>query len=113
MISMTSIRTLPPLAVFVLGLVLLFGAASLGRAFTPALAQAPQHSQSLDQKADNKSGSAETGQKTDHQKTGQKAGEKKGKTAGNGSSGTGRTEGILVAEVLLLLIVGRVLGEGM
>lgn len=33
--------------------------------------------------------------------------------AGNGSSGTGRAEGILVAEILLLLIVGRVLGEGM
>jgi Kef-type K+ transport system membrane component KefB/nucleotide-binding universal stress UspA family protein len=33
--------------------------------------------------------------------------------AGNGSSGTGRAEGILVAEILLLLVVGRVLGEGM
>ena len=33
--------------------------------------------------------------------------------AGNGSSGTGRAEGILVVEILLLLVVGRVLGEGM
>jgi Kef-type K+ transport system membrane component KefB/nucleotide-binding universal stress UspA family protein len=33
--------------------------------------------------------------------------------AGNGSSGTGKAEGILVAEILLLLVVGRVLGEGM
>jgi Kef-type K+ transport system membrane component KefB/nucleotide-binding universal stress UspA family protein len=33
--------------------------------------------------------------------------------AGNGSSGTGKPEGILVAEILLLLVVGRVLGEGM
>jgi Kef-type K+ transport system membrane component KefB/nucleotide-binding universal stress UspA family protein len=33
--------------------------------------------------------------------------------AGNGSSGTGRAEGILVAEILLLLVVARVLGEGM
>jgi Kef-type K+ transport system membrane component KefB/nucleotide-binding universal stress UspA family protein len=36
-----------------------------------------------------------------------------GAAAGNGSSGTGRAEGLLVAEILLLLIVGRVLGEGM
>jgi Kef-type K+ transport system membrane component KefB/nucleotide-binding universal stress UspA family protein len=36
-----------------------------------------------------------------------------GGAAGNGSSGTGRAEGLLVAEILLLLIVGRVLGEGM
>jgi Kef-type K+ transport system membrane component KefB/nucleotide-binding universal stress UspA family protein len=33
--------------------------------------------------------------------------------AGNGSSGSGKSEGILVAEVLLLLIVGRLLGEVM
>jgi Kef-type K+ transport system membrane component KefB len=33
--------------------------------------------------------------------------------AGNGSSGTGRSETILVAEILLLLVVGRLLGEGM
>ena len=36
-----------------------------------------------------------------------------GGTAGNGASGTGRSEAILVAEVVLLLLVGRVLGEGM
>ena len=34
-----------------------------------------------------------------------------GAAAGNGSSASGRTEAILVAQVLLLLIVGRVLGE--
>ena len=33
--------------------------------------------------------------------------------AGNGASSTGKTEALLVAEVLLLLVVGRVLGEGM
>ena len=37
----------------------------------------------------------------------------KGAVAGNGSSSTGRSEGLLVAEVVLLLVVGRVLGEGM
>jgi Kef-type K+ transport system membrane component KefB/nucleotide-binding universal stress UspA family protein len=36
-----------------------------------------------------------------------------GGIAGNGSSGTGRAEGLLVAEILLLLVVGRVMGEGM
>ncbi|MBN9553588.1 MAG: cation:proton antiporter, partial [Alphaproteobacteria bacterium] len=33
--------------------------------------------------------------------------------AGNGASGSGRAEAILVAEILLLLLVGRFLGEGM
>jgi Kef-type K+ transport system membrane component KefB/nucleotide-binding universal stress UspA family protein len=33
--------------------------------------------------------------------------------AGNGASGSGRTEAILVAQVLLLLVTGRLLGEGM
>jgi len=36
-----------------------------------------------------------------------------GGAAGNGASGSGRAEGILVAEILLLMVVGRVLGEGM
>ncbi len=36
-----------------------------------------------------------------------------GAAAGNGSSGSGRAEGILVAEVVLLLVVGRLLGEVM
>jgi hypothetical protein len=36
-----------------------------------------------------------------------------GAAAGNGSSGSGKAEGILVAEVLLLLVVGRLLGEVM
>jgi Kef-type K+ transport system membrane component KefB len=40
-------------------------------------------------------------------------GQKRDAAAGNGSSGTGRAEGILVAEVLALLIVGRLLGEVM
>jgi Kef-type K+ transport system membrane component KefB/nucleotide-binding universal stress UspA family protein len=38
---------------------------------------------------------------------------KSGQRAGNGSSSTGKSEGLLVAEVVLLLVVGRVLGEGM
>jgi len=36
-----------------------------------------------------------------------------GGTAGNGSSSSGKSEALLVAQVLLLLMVGRVLGEGM
>src|SRR5580698_7554874 len=36
-----------------------------------------------------------------------------GHSAGNGSSSSGKSEALLVAEVLLLLVVGRVLGEGM
>jgi|GEM_PF-95154 len=40
-------------------------------------------------------------------------GEKEEKVAGNGSSGTGMAEGILVAQILLLLLLGRVLGEAM
>ena len=35
----------------------------------------------------------------------------KGVAAGNGSSSTGKAEGLLVAEVLLLLLTGRLLGE--
>src|ERR1044072_3785097 len=89
---MPSARTFPSLAIFVLGLILLFGAASLGRAWTPAFAQAPQHEQSADAKG---------------------SGQHHGQAAGNGASGTGRAEAILVAEVLLLLVVGRLVGEGM
>ncbi len=36
-----------------------------------------------------------------------------GGAAGNGSSASGKSEEILVAEILLLLVVGRILGEGM
>ena len=36
-----------------------------------------------------------------------------GAAAGTGSTATGNDEAILVAEVLLLLVVGRLLGEGM
>src|SRR3954463_10702185 len=91
--------TLPPLAVFVLGLILLFGAGNLVRGWAPAMAQPAQHGQSLE-KGDDKSSSGI-------------AGPKKGGAAGNGASGSGRTEAILVAEVLALLVVGRALGEGM
>src|SRR3569832_64163 len=41
------------------------------------------------------------------------AGAAKDTTAGNGSSGTGRSEGLLIAEIVLLLVAGRLLGEGM
>jgi hypothetical protein len=46
---------------------------------------------------------------------GAKAGDAKraGKAAGNGTSSSGNAEGILVAEVVLLLLVGRLLGEVM
>ncbi|MGH6828123.1 MAG: cation:proton antiporter [Rhizomicrobium sp.] len=36
-----------------------------------------------------------------------------GSAAGNGSSASGDSEAILVAEIVLLLLVGRILGEGM
>lgn len=37
----------------------------------------------------------------------------KNAAAGNGSSGTGRAEGLLIAEIVLLLVAGRILGEAM
>ena len=107
---MRLIRTLPGPAVFILGLILLFGAAQLAKGWTPALAAPAQHGQSLDQDGAGK----DTGTQAGGDKSASaKDGKKKGATAGNGSSGTGRAEGLLVAEVLLLLIVGRLLGEGM
>ena len=102
---MRLIRTLPGPWVFVLGLILLFGAAQLTRVWSPAVAAPAQHGQNLE-----KDGSQ---QASDPGSTSVESGKKKGVTAGNGASGSGRTEGILVAEVLALLIVGRVLGEGM
>src|ERR1700761_9702112 len=103
---MRLIRTLSGPWVFVLGMILLFGAAQLTRAWSPALAAPPQHGQSLDQQ----SGGQQEGDKSSSVT---KSSGKEGGAAGNGASGSGKTEGILVAEVLLLLIVGRVLGEGM
>jgi Kef-type K+ transport system membrane component KefB/nucleotide-binding universal stress UspA family protein len=105
-ISMRLIRTLPAPWVFILGMILLFGAAQLTRAWSPALAAPAQHGQSLDQQNGSQQGD-------DKSMSATKSSGKKGAAAGNGASGSGRTEGILVAEVLLLLIVGRVLGEGM
>jgi Kef-type K+ transport system membrane component KefB/nucleotide-binding universal stress UspA family protein len=87
-------------------MILLFGAAQLTRAWSPALAAPAQHGQSLDQQNGSQQGDDKSVSAT-------KSSGKKGAAAGNGASGSGRTEGILVAEVLLLLIVGRVLGEGM
>ena len=46
-------------------------------------------------------------------KAASKSGQAKGAAAGNGTSSTGKSEGILVAEVILLLVVGRLLGEVM
>src|SRR6185437_6501969 len=102
---MRLIRTLPGPWVFVLGLILLFGAAQLGHAGLPAMAAPDQHSESLDHAGKNAPADAGKGASQGQ--------EKKGGAAGNGASGSGKNEGILVAEVLLLLIVGRVLGEGM
>ena len=97
---MRLIRTLPGPVVFVLGLLLLFTAAPLGQVWAPAHAASALHSQNAGQ------GGASTNQAKSE--TG-----KKGAAAGNGSTGSGRAEGLLVAEILLLLVVGRVLGEGM
>ena len=52
---------------------------------------------------------ATAGQQAGHEQNG-KAGEAH---AGNGASSTGKSEGLLVAEVVLLLLVGRILGEVM
>ena len=41
------------------------------------------------------------------------AGANKDTGAGNGSSGTGKSEALLIAEIVLLLMTGRILGEGM
>ena len=64
---------------------------------------ADQHRASIVQSSHDpvKQGDADTG------KTGA------GQVAGNGASGSGRTEAILVAQIVLLLVVGRLLGEGM
>ncbi|HVW74861.1 MAG TPA: cation:proton antiporter, partial [Rhizomicrobium sp.] len=90
---MRLISWLPKSAALALGLILCLAAVQLGQGFAPAHAAPVAHGQS----ADTKSGTAENG----------------GKGAGNGSSGSGKAEALLVAEVLLLLVVGRVLGEGM
>ena len=75
-------------AILVLGLALLFAVARPGPAWPADQAVAAQQSQAG-------------------------GGQAHGTPAGNGSSGSGRTEAILVAEVLLLLATGRVLGEAM
>src|SRR3569833_1396664 len=103
---MRLIRTLPSPWVLVLGLILLFGAAQLTRTWAPASAAPAEHGQRQDQKS-------AAGQTNDKSTASTESGKRKGGAAGNGASGSGRTEGILVAEVLALLIVGRVLGEGM
>ena len=74
-----------------LGLILCFAAVQLGAGQPLAHAAPAAHSQSLDAKGDSAKSS--------------------GKTAGNGSSSTGKSEGLLVAEVVLLLVVGRLLGR--
>ena len=80
-------------AALVLGLILFLVAVPLGPASPPAHAAPVTHSQSVD----GKSSVSVPGSRT----------------AGNGASSSGRSESVLVAEVLLLLVVGRVLGEGM
>ena len=101
---MRLIRTLPGPWVFILGFILLFCAAQLASVRSPALAAPAQHGQSR---------TSDSGQAHDKSPASPDAGKKKSATAGNGSSSSGKAEGMLVAEVLLLLVVGRVLGEGM
>ena len=79
-------------AAFFLGLILFLAILQLGQAWQPAYAAPLAHSPSIDA---------------------QNALTKFNKTAGNGTSSNGQSEALLVAEVLLLLVVGRVLGEGM
>jgi Kef-type K+ transport system membrane component KefB/nucleotide-binding universal stress UspA family protein len=92
-ILMHFIGKLPAPAAFVLGLILCFAAIQLGEGSQLAHAAPAAHSQSVDAKGDFVKSS--------------------GKTAGNGASSSGKSEALLVAEVLLLLVVGRLLGEGM
>jgi Kef-type K+ transport system membrane component KefB/nucleotide-binding universal stress UspA family protein len=96
---------LPGTAILALGLVLLFAAARFASTqlpLAPPAQAAVQHSFAA---------AAEAGGQSDKAPGATEA--KKGGTAGNGASGSGRTEAILVLEVLALLVVGRVLGEGM
>src|SRR5262249_31269054 len=81
-------------AILVLGLILLIAAARLGSAWTPAHAAPAPQTQTA-------GGTGET-----HQTH-------KSESAGNGASGSGKSEAILVADVLLLLVTGRLLGEAM
>jgi Kef-type K+ transport system membrane component KefB/nucleotide-binding universal stress UspA family protein len=91
-------------AILALAALLLFTAEPLGHAQTFAHAAPALHSQS-DGKA--------VGTKGVGEHTRNESSAKKGAAAGNGSTGSGRAEGLLVAEILLLLVVGRLLGEGM
>jgi Kef-type K+ transport system membrane component KefB/nucleotide-binding universal stress UspA family protein len=84
-------RSIP--AALVLGLILFLAAVPLGPASRPVHAAPATHSQSVDGKASVSVTSS--------------------KSAGNGASSSGKSESVLVAEVLLLLVMGRVLGEGM
>jgi Kef-type K+ transport system membrane component KefB/nucleotide-binding universal stress UspA family protein len=100
---MRFISSLSRPAALVLGLILCFGVVppASGRQATHAAPAA--HSQSTGPAPADDAGHAGA----DSAKTGA------GKSAGNGTSGNGKSEALLVAEVLLLLVVGRVLGEGM
>jgi Kef-type K+ transport system membrane component KefB/nucleotide-binding universal stress UspA family protein len=95
---MPFISRLPAPAVLVLGLILCFAAVQLAPGWSLAHAAPAVHSQSA-HAARPDGASADTA--------------KSGNRAGNGASGSGKSEALLVAEVLLLLVVGRVLGEGM
>ena len=100
---MRLIRTLPGPAIFVLGLILLFTAASWASLVTgPCRARAAWPSGTQSRMAAKPKAT-----------TAKNPAARKGGAAGNGSSGSGKAEGLLVAEILLLLVVGRVLGEGM
>jgi Kef-type K+ transport system membrane component KefB/nucleotide-binding universal stress UspA family protein len=100
------------LSILVLGLVLLFSPVRTGHLGIPAHAAVfqaidanfagPGDEARPTKPSDDRKGSGDNG--TLH---------KQDDTAGNGSSGTGKAEAILVAQILLLLVVGRVLGEVM
>src|ERR1700744_6083441 len=92
-----------------LGLILIFATAQVAAVWSPAHAAPQTQSQSDKAKADS-GGKSDTAKSGDDQKSG---GSQKGKAAGNGASASGKSEGLLIAEVLLLLVVGRLLGEVM
>lgn len=102
-------RSSSGLALFIFGLILLVSTPLMGGSNGPAFFSIPN---ALELRANGSSLDEEAAQAPSPKST-QDADKAEIGTAGNGSSGSGMPEGILVAQILLLLILGRLLGEGM
>lgn len=83
------------IALFLVAVFFVHGAAAAG----PVQANGLQTVSSVDQGADQPHAAGKTGAKN--------------AAAGNGSSSTGSAESLLIAEIVLLLVAGRILGEAM